>query len=168
MNTSLRKLLCESLVLSKYNYCDHIYGFAIDAVDKYRVQKVQNACSRLIFGLRKYDHISHTYRDLNWLTMENRRLFHFGCFIYHIINGKDPPSILANKLVFRSHIHNRDFRNKFKLTMPQHRTALFQRCFSYNSVKIFNRFLSEIIEVNFIRFRTTYKIVLLTEQNISI
>lgn len=165
LNTRLRKQLCESLVLSHYNYCDHIYGFSIDVLDKYRVQKVQNACCRLIFGLRKYDHVSHTHRVLNWLTMENRRVLHFGCFIYHIINGKDPPYALRNKLVFRSSVHSREIRHKYKLTMPLHRTSLFQRCFSFNCVRVFNSCLDGIIELDLIKFKTALKRTLLSRQN---
>lgn len=165
LNFRLRKLLCQSLVLSKYNYCDFIYGFAIDVVDRQRIQKVQNSCSRFIFGLRKFDHISHTLVDLNWLSMENRRLHHFGCFIHHIINGKDPPGSLTDRLVFRASVHSRDIRYKLKLTMPQHRTALFQRSFSFSCVKVFNQLPADLLPLSISRFKTRYKLFLLWKQN---
>ena len=47
-------MLCDSLVLSYFNYFDVIYSQYLDLNDKNRIQKVQNSCLILIFG-----HISH-------------------------------------------------------------------------------------------------------------
>ena len=65
-------MMCESLVLSQFNYCSQVYGPCLDAVDAYRIQKVQNACLRYIFKIRKYDHITYKLKEVEWLNMRSR------------------------------------------------------------------------------------------------
>ncbi|KAJ8911549.1 hypothetical protein NQ315_012802 [Exocentrus adspersus] len=60
LNRDMKKTLCESLVLSIANYCDNVYGPCLDDVDKRRLQKLQNSCLRLIFGVRRRHRISHS------------------------------------------------------------------------------------------------------------
>ena len=112
-----KKSLCESLVLSHFNYCDTVLlnmsnAFAV------KVQKVQNACVRFIFNIRKFDgvHISPYLVKLGWLNMESRRNFHSLTLMYKIDNDMAPSYI--KKLVPRNNeVHNyntrgsRNFRN---------------------------------------------------------
>lgn len=138
LNFKLRIKLCDSLVLSHFNYCDFIYGPCLDVTDKNRIQKVQNTCCRLIYGLRKYDRVSQKINDINWLRMDNRRLHHLGNFVHGLQIMPYSSRILKRKFVSRSSIHNRNVREKNKFTLPQHRTAMFQRSFIYNSIKLYN------------------------------
>ena len=124
LNFKLKKTLCESLVLAHFNYCDFIYGPCLDQNDKNRIQKMPNSCCRLIFGLRKYDHISYTVKTLNRLSMKNRRALHLGSFAMKLINGQDTYTPLKRKLVPRSDIHTLNMRNIHKLTMPNHKRAI--------------------------------------------
>ena len=39
-----RKLLCDTLILSHFNHCNSVYYPCLNAFDKYRIQKLQNAC----------------------------------------------------------------------------------------------------------------------------
>ena len=63
--------LVETYVLSHLNYCDMVTQ-AMTMALKTRIQRVQNSCIRYIFGLRKYDHISPYFQQLNTLNMEGR------------------------------------------------------------------------------------------------
>ncbi|XP_031359025.1 uncharacterized protein LOC116182622, partial [Photinus pyralis] len=60
LGTKHKAVLCDSLVLSRFNYCDVLYGPCLLAKDRDRIQRVQNSCLRFVFGIRKYDRISHT------------------------------------------------------------------------------------------------------------
>ena len=60
------------------------------------------------------------------------------------INSTGSPSYLYNKLVKGSDTHERVTRNREFYTVPKHKSAMFQRSFSYNSVKVFNSFSSDI------------------------
>lgn len=140
----IKKNLCESLVLSQFNHCDCVYGPCLDSTDVRRIQKVQNSCLRLIYGIRRCHRISHKLQDIGWLSMYNRRELHMTCTFYKILKLKSPP-YLHNKLKFRTDVHNINIRRKHILTIPQHRKEIFKRSFSYNMAICMNK----INDVNF-------------------
>lgn len=165
INIKLRKDLCESLVLSNFNYCDFVYGFCLDAQSRSRIQKVQNACLRFIYGVRKFDHISHLYRTINWLRMDERRILHLCIFVVKIVNNPNSPISIRERLVFRHNIHDRSVRDRSKLTMPHHQSAMFQRSFTYNAVKYYNSIPTDMLLLNANLFKMKYKKYLLNLQN---
>ena len=123
-------MLCESLVLSQFNYCDVIYGPCIKSTEVRRIQKMQNSCLRLIHGIRKFDRITHTLYQTKWLNMCNRRKLHSATIFFNIIKTQQP-SYLHCKIRFRTDVHNLNIRFKGTLTPPLHSTRLFQRSYSY-------------------------------------
>nr|CAH7742951.1 unnamed protein product [Callosobruchus chinensis] len=143
LNTNLKKDLCERLVLSKNLYAMVVYFPCLTVTDMNRLQIIQNTCSRLINNLRKYDHISHTYSHLKWLNMKNLFKYTFLCFV-HKIMLTSIPAYLRNKLVSRFTIHNMSVRRKSLITMPLHHTALFDRSFTSNAVKLYNSISHEM------------------------
>ena len=76
LDRHVKSVLCEQLVLSQLSYCDVVYGPCLRSLEIRRIQKLQNSCLRLIFGIRKYSRISHTLKLNNWLNMYNRRYLH--------------------------------------------------------------------------------------------
>ena len=55
------KVLVNCFILSRLDYCNSmLYGISDDTLD--RLQKVQNAAARLIFNLRKHEHITETLK----------------------------------------------------------------------------------------------------------
>nr|CAH7733245.1 unnamed protein product [Callosobruchus chinensis] len=70
LSIQLKAQLCNSLVLSHFTHASPVYGTSIDTADHYRIQKVQNSCLRLIFGIRRFEHISHTFQKICWLNMK--------------------------------------------------------------------------------------------------
>ena len=164
LNFKLKIQLCQSLVLSHFNYCDYIYGPCLDSLDRRRVQLVQNACCRLIFKLRKRDHISHKIKELKWLNMQNRWLHHLGNFVFKITNKAATCSRLKKKFVLRASIHSQNVRSKGKITMPRHHTAMFQRSFAYNAIKLINRLPGEFKLYNINKFKYKLKEFLLNSE----
>lgn len=137
INFKIRKKLCECIVLSVFNYCNMIYYPCLDLRDRNRLQKIQNTCCRLIYGLRKYDHISAKIKEIKWLKVTYIYQFHLLKFVHRLLLTSTP-SYLRNKLKHRSQIHNLNIRQTHTLTMPQHNTAMFEKSFSYNAVKHYN------------------------------
>ena len=130
-------MLCESLVLSVFNYGDILYSPFLTQNLKYKIQKVQNSCLRLIYGVRRRDHISHLLPVTKWLDMKNRRLLHSACLYFKIILFKTPP-YLYNKITFRSDVHVLNIRFKGTLTPPTHTHEYFKNCFTYQVTKVYN------------------------------
>lgn len=137
LNRGLRKLLAESLVLSNCTYCDFVFMPFLDLAYKYKLQKIQNSCIRFIFDLKREDHVSHKLSELRWLNMSDRCKLHFACFL-HKVRQSGMPLYIKNKLNLRSSIHDRSTRNRQHFDIPKHRTALFQRSFSYLAPRLLN------------------------------
>lgn len=163
LNQKLKILLCDSLVLSQFNYADVVYHFCIDQNDSYRIQKIQNACLRFIYGLRKFNHISHKLQDTQWLNMKKRRVLHVLCF-YHKLMLLKSPKYLFNKIRYRTDVHNLNVRHKGLLSMPRHATSLYQRSFSYNMVQYYNKLNDEFKAMSLNLFKTNCKDFLMNNE----
>lgn len=137
LNKNTKIILTEALVLSQFNFCDTVYGPCLDSVDSARIQRIQNCCIRLIFGLRRRDHVSHKLPELKWLNMAGRRIMHSYSLFHKVLTLKTPP-YLFEKVRYRSDVHNINIRSKGLLTPPFHRTSMYQRSFSYNIAKYYN------------------------------
>nr|CAH7758502.1 unnamed protein product [Callosobruchus chinensis] len=84
LSAQLKAQLCNSIVLSHLTHALPVYAPAIDNSDQYKIQKVQNSCLRFIFGIRKFQPISHTLQQICWLNMKNRSLLNM-LTLYHSI-----------------------------------------------------------------------------------
>ena len=52
LNEESKKLLCDALILSQFNFCDLVY-MNIDMYLQRRIQKIQNLCLKFIFNIKK-------------------------------------------------------------------------------------------------------------------
>ena len=68
-------ILANSLVSSKLDYCNSLY-YNLPAVSLDRLQKVQNALSRVVVpSVRRHHHITPTLKTLHWLPIRQRISF---------------------------------------------------------------------------------------------
>jgi len=137
LSQDIRRILCDSLILSKLNYCDTVYHFCLDGTDIRRIQVLQNACLRFVYGVRRREHISPFLARSGWLCMRERRLVHVAAFYHKILLEKSPP-YLYNKIRFRTDVHNINIRHRHILTIPYHRLEIFKRSFTYRICSVYN------------------------------
>lgn len=137
LSEQVKTSLCETLVMSHFWYCSQVYSSCLDSDTTSKIQKVQNSCLRYIFGIRKFEHISHKLRDVKWLNIRNRFEFLRACFYYKVVINKSPP-YLCNKIRFRTDVHGINIRRKDVLEIPQYKLSLFRRCFTYDICSVFN------------------------------
>lgn len=164
LSTKIKSILCETIILSQFSYCSSVYSFCLDAAYRSKIQKVQNSCLRFIFGIRKYHHVSHKLEELRWLNMQNRFILQSSTLFHSIIvNGK--PSYLSDKIIIRSEVHNINVRNKNALTAPPHRTAQFERSFTFNVYKIYNNLEDSLKCLKLATFKTHVRESLFKNQN---
>nr|CAH7757859.1 unnamed protein product [Callosobruchus chinensis] len=154
-------MLCDSLVLSYANYGDSVYGPCLVKADGYKIEKLQNSCIRFICSIKGSEHCTPYINHIKWLTMENRRVVHLACLVQKLIMTK-VPKFLYEKLRFRSARHNVNIRNTKQLTIPKHKTAVFERSFSYNVAKSHNR-IPDCIKTK-IKYKFHYKKYILNQQ----
>jgi hypothetical protein len=64
----VRQMLVTSLVLSRIDY-DNCLLVGLTASQLRRLQSVQNAAARLIYNLRRYDHVTYAFICLHWLRV---------------------------------------------------------------------------------------------------
>ena len=116
LSEGAKKSLCESLVLSHFNYCDCLFPSLTKSLVE-KIQKVQNSCVRFIYNLRKYDrdHISPLLQKLGWLNMSNRQLLHSYVIMFKI-DKKLAPQYLIDLIPRNLSIHNYNTRaaNEFR------------------------------------------------------
>lgn len=164
LSTKIKILLCDALVLSHLNYCDVIYGPCLSVVDKNRLQQVQRACLRYIYGVRKYDSISHKLVDTGWLSTYNRRLLHTASMFHKIIINKSP-KYLYDKIKFRFNIHSINVRPINFITIPKHNSEKFKSSFSYQIANVINKLKPQCRSMSNLCFKRYYRNLLLTSQS---
>nr|CAH7721874.1 unnamed protein product [Callosobruchus chinensis] len=152
LSAQLKAQLCNSIVLSHFTHALPVYAPAIDNSDQYKIQKVQNSCLRFIFGIRKFQPISHTLQQICWLNMKNRSLLNM-LTLYHSIILRKEPTYLFEKIEFRKDVHSRDVRNKTLISIPYHNSALYERSFSYFIATLYNSIPEEVKKTNLIQFK---------------
>lgn len=155
MDIKTKSAVCNALVLSGLSYCDYVYGPSIDTRDARRIQVLQNSCLRLIYGIRRRQHISHKLEENKWLDMANRRLHHAATLYHKIMLYKCPPYLL-NKITFRSDVHNVNIRFGGTVSVPAHKTETFKRCYSYQICIVYNNIPDKFKSINDInKFKKT-------------
>ena len=95
-----------------------------------KLQMVQNACARLINGIRKYDHITPSLMQLHWLPVEQRIIFKVLLLVYKALNGK-APVYLSELLDIPKKVYNT--RSSCRLNLPgiPHYATTEKRDFSH-------------------------------------
>jgi len=84
--TATRTMVVQSLVLSIINYCSRIWG-TTNKTQIERVQKLQNFAAKVAYGgLKKYDHVSPAFNQLEWLRVDNRYSYDMCILVYKNLN----------------------------------------------------------------------------------
>ena len=84
---------------------------------------MQNSCLRYIFGIRKFEHVSHKLEEVGWLNMYARRELTSLC-LFHKIIVQRCPRYLFQLITFRSDVHNINVRHRGCFSPPAHRLYL--------------------------------------------
>lgn len=138
LSEELRVQLVESLILSKLNYADTVYGPRLLSRTQRLIQRVQNACARYCYTIPPRSHVTPFLNKHYSLRMKSRRKLHLACLLFGVINYKQP-SYLYNKINWFSDSRNCLRRHgSLQLTIPRHRTTTFKGCFRYAATRCWN------------------------------
>lgn len=79
-STEIRRLLVIATILPLIDYCSIVL---IDSTSEndLKLQRAVNSSIRFIFNLKKDEHISPHRKELEWLTINYRRLYYAVCFL---------------------------------------------------------------------------------------
>lgn len=165
LSQEIRIALCESLILSKLNYCDVVYGSCLLARTEKLVQRVQNACARFCFRIPPRTHVTPYLISSNLLRMKARRKLHLATLMFGIIKNKVPP-YLFQKLKWvqeYSRFLKRDCTHVF--VTPRHKLVSFRGSFRFAASRCWNDLPPPIRALRSLQtFRATLKNDLLHKQ----
>ncbi len=139
------KSLVLALVITRLDYANSLlYGLPQFALDK--LQWVQNAAVRLIYGVGKRDHISALRRDLHLLTIVKRLDFEIALKTFRCFNGLGP--VYLSRLV-HPHVPPRNLRVRPSLVgtlipPPVKNIRLGGRAFSSAAPEVWNKLSVEL------------------------
>ncbi len=122
-----------------------------------KLQKVQNSAARIIFNLRKYDHIQPALKSLHWLKINERITYKLATLVFKAKLYKQP-SYLSASLV--DHRPSRILRSSANtsLLIPSCKTAICSRRFSIAGPTIWNGLPEEVKQAgNVDSFKTKLK-----------
>ena len=119
-----------------------------------RVFILQKRAVRFLCGLGRLDSCRQHFVSLKILTVPAIYIHEVCCFVY------------TNKKMYKDFkfSHSYETRNKNSLTIPQHRTSLFERHLFYNGCKFFNVLPNSVTDSRCVRaFRSSLKAYLITK-----
>ena len=83
------KILVNSLVLSRLDYCNSLY-FNFPKSTLYPLTKAFNSVARLVSHTPKFSHISPSFFDLHWLPLHFCFFFKICSLMYKIFHSTSP------------------------------------------------------------------------------
>ena len=114
------KSLVNSVVVARIDNCNSVYA-GLSAHHISRLQRLQNSCARVIYGVGRRDHVSGLLKKLHWLPIRQRIIFKVLCLIFKCVHGT-APSYLSDILPLRD-------ENRF-VQIPRTKTAYGDQAFS--------------------------------------
>ncbi|KAG7301202.1 hypothetical protein JYU34_014077 [Plutella xylostella] len=165
INEELRIQLCESLVLSKLNYADTVYGPCLLKKTLKLLQRVQNACARFCFCIRPRAHVTPFLNKSNLLKIAARQRLHLATMLFGIVKYQTP-DYLYKKIDWSRNHHSINTRgSNYLMLTPAHKSASYRRSFKYLASKIYNNLPPPIRDLKSVSsFRSRYKMFLLNRQ----
>ena len=131
-------MLAQSLLLPILDYADVCY-LDVGEEQLNKLERLQNLAIRFIFGLRKYDHISHFRAQLNWLPIRLRRDMHVLSVLFNILNNRYSPSYLHSRFNLLPYpTRSRRSCLTHSLDIPISKTGFGKKSFSVHAAVLWN------------------------------
>lgn len=166
LSEAVRISLCESLILSRLNYCDVVYGPCLLSRTERLIQRVQNACARFCFHVPPRSHITPFLNSSNLLKMAARRRLHLAVLLFGVI-GRQYPRYLFDKFVW-AHATNRypSRACTFVFVTPKHKSMAFRGSFKFAASRCWNDLPPPVRALKTVSiFRRSLKVQFLREQS---
>ena len=120
-----------ALVHSRLDYCNSVLVLLPWSLVQ-QLQSVLNSAARLIFGLKRFDHITPALMDLHWLPYPQRITYKLCMIMFKCLRGSAPAyladyctstSLVSGRSSLRSAAHG-------DIVVPSHRTDWGLRSFA--------------------------------------
>ena len=111
---------------------------------KENLEKIQIEAARIVTGITRSASINNMYKEIGWLTLENRRKYKKLILIYKIINGLTPDYLHE---IFPRNVSTRtiySLRNIHQIDSIACRTELLARSFIPSAVSLWNELPDDV------------------------
>ena len=154
------RTVVDGLVLSRVRYCIAIYGCGTSKNDA-RLMSVVNFATRVVTGLRKYDHVSRAREELGFISPRLMCDVSTMTVAQKAIVCGEPTDISSQFVTFVDSRQrcDRGTRQDRRLRPPPMRTAAGQRSFTYRAASLLNELPASTLELNPARFKRAVKSV---------
>jgi hypothetical protein len=153
------KLLYNAIVQPHFDYGDIIFDTA-NVNDKARLQKLQSRAARLITGSGPRESRNTMFKQLGWLSLQNRTLWHRYIMIYKCRNNM-APTYLTDCFNQNDTHHEHDTRHSGNLRATLSTTEYYHKSFTVSGPTLWNNLPQDIKICNTLnRFKSaTYKLL---------
>ena len=127
LSIKVKTRLVETYVLSQLNYGNTVTQNITKELQT-KLQRVQNACYRFVYSVRKFDHITPYINKANTLNMTSRTKYH-GLTQLHKIVIQKAPVYLTERITYRRNVHSRNTRNCNLINLRRLKKAVKQGSF---------------------------------------
>lgn len=134
---SIRKILVQSLVFPILEYSSVAFMDLSDTLNT-KLQRTQNACVRFVLNIKRSEHITPYFCQLNWLKLRERRILATAELLLTAMS-KQSPQYLINNFTEMSSVHQRSNRHTASMMqIPRHRTVKCSNTFLITASRLWN------------------------------
>jgi hypothetical protein len=132
LSVDATKILVCAFVLSRLDYCNALLaGCPKTLLDK--LQRVQNSAARVVFKVKKRDHITPLLQTLHWLPIKARVDYKLSVLCHSFFTDSCPAYISELLTVYRPRRQLRSSTDPRVLSIPKVRTKTFgERSFAFS------------------------------------
>ena len=166
LDDNMRILFYNSYILPIFDYCCVVWGFSKQSCLK-KIAALQKRAGRIILCKPKTTPSRDIFKDLKWLTFENRCYYHTGVMIYSSL-GCNVPDYISNLINFSSNDrYTLRSSSRQNIARTSRNTDIKKQSFQYVSVQVWNSIPVEIRTSQSLNvFKCKYKQHLLSLQAI--
>ena len=133
-----RKLFFNAYILPHLDYCCTIWGNCSNEL-LHRIIKFQKRAARMILDKDLSSPSAELFRQLGWLTFDERVRYRKGIIMYKALHNL-APTYLSNKFTYTHNIHSLDLRSATNQTLyvPKPNLEMYRKSLSYSGPKLWN------------------------------
>ena len=139
------RTIVSALVVSRVRYCLTVYGNGSQK-NFDRLQKIMNFAARVIFGRRKFDHVSDLRDLLGWMTPRAMAEYQTLVTAHKVIQRREPEG-LASLFVTNRDTRARSTRQDYMYHIPRPRLETGKRRFGYRAPVLLNDLAADVLQL---------------------